>query len=78
MTASAPAARTTLAPGTVLGDRFDMFPAVIAALPLRIPVAHIHGGERTEGAMDGSLMGMGYLGRFSNIQITDGQMILTR
>jgi predicted aspartyl protease len=24
------------------------------------------------------LMGMGYLGRFSNIQITDGQMILTR
>ena len=31
-----------------------------------------------EGAMDGSLMGMGYLGRFSNIQITDGQMILTR
>ncbi len=31
-----------------------------------------------EGAMEGSLMGMGYLGRFSNIQITDGQMILTR
>lgn len=31
-----------------------------------------------EGAMDGSLLGMGYLSRFSNIQITDGQMILTR
>ena len=31
-----------------------------------------------EGAMDGSLLGMGYLSRFSNIQISDGQMILTR
>lgn len=39
----------------VLGDRFDMFPAAIAALPLRIPVAHIHGGETTEGAMDESI-----------------------
>lgn len=40
---------------TVLGDRFDMFPAVIAALPLSIPVAHIHGGERTEGSIDESI-----------------------
>lgn len=39
----------------VLGDRFDMFPAAVAALPLRIPVAHIHGGETTEGAMDESI-----------------------
>lgn len=36
----------------VLGDRFEMHAAVVAALPFRIPVAHIHGGESTGGAMD--------------------------
>lgn len=36
----------------VLGDRFEIHAAVSAALPFRIPVAHIHGGESTEGAMD--------------------------
>ena len=28
----------------LLGDRFEMLAAAIAALPLRIPVAHLHGG----------------------------------
>lgn len=36
----------------VLGDRFEMLSAVSASVPFRIPVAHIHGGESTEGAMD--------------------------
>jgi GDP/UDP-N,N'-diacetylbacillosamine 2-epimerase (hydrolysing) len=36
----------------VLGDRFEIFSAVSAALVARIPVAHIHGGESTEGAFD--------------------------
>lgn len=36
----------------VLGDRFEMFAAVSAALVARIPVAHLHGGESTEGAFD--------------------------
>lgn len=36
----------------VLGDRFDMMPAVVAALPLTVPVAHISGGELTEGVID--------------------------
>jgi GDP/UDP-N,N'-diacetylbacillosamine 2-epimerase (hydrolysing) len=36
----------------VLGDRFEIFAAVEAALIGRIPVAHIHGGETTEGAFD--------------------------
>ena len=36
----------------VLGDRFDMFAAVVAALPFAVPVAHIHGGESTEGLID--------------------------
>lgn len=36
----------------VLGDRFDIFSAVAAAVPFKIVVAHIHGGESTEGAID--------------------------
>ncbi|AOX03988.1 UDP-N-acetyl-D-glucosamine 2-epimerase, UDP-hydrolysing [Moorena producens PAL-8-15-08-1] len=36
----------------VLGDRFEIFAAVAAALMARIPVAHLHGGETTEGAFD--------------------------
>jgi len=39
----------------VLGDRFEMHAAVVAAVPFRIPVAHIHGGEATEGAIDDCL-----------------------
>lgn len=36
----------------VLGDRFEIFPAVAAATVSRIPVAHLSGGETTEGAFD--------------------------
>jgi GDP/UDP-N,N'-diacetylbacillosamine 2-epimerase (hydrolysing) len=36
----------------VLGDRFEIFAAVAAALVARIPVAHLHGGEATEGVID--------------------------
>ena len=36
----------------VLGDRFEIFSAVATALVARIPVAHLHGGETTEGAFD--------------------------
>lgn len=39
----------------VLGDRFEMFTAALAALPFTIPVAHIHGGELTQGAIDDAL-----------------------
>lgn len=39
----------------VLGDRFEMHAAVVAALPFRIPIAHIHGGESTEGLIDEAL-----------------------
>ncbi|MDP2599325.1 MAG: UDP-N-acetylglucosamine 2-epimerase [Deltaproteobacteria bacterium] len=39
----------------VLGDRFEMHAAVLAALPFKIPVAHIHGGELTLGAIDNVL-----------------------
>jgi GDP/UDP-N,N'-diacetylbacillosamine 2-epimerase (hydrolysing) len=39
----------------VLGDRFEILAAAMAALPARIPMAHIHGGETTEGAFDESI-----------------------
>ena len=39
----------------VLGDRYEIIAAVQAALVARIPVAHIHGGETTEGAFDESI-----------------------
>jgi len=36
----------------LLGDRYEIFAAASAAVPLRIPVAHLHGGEVTHGAID--------------------------
>jgi len=36
----------------VLGDRFEMFAAASSILPFNIPIAHLHGGETTLGAID--------------------------
>jgi len=36
----------------VLGDRFEILSASFAALSEKIPIAHIHGGESTTGAID--------------------------
>lgn len=36
----------------VLGDRYETMAVVLAASNAQIPVAHIHGGETTEGAID--------------------------
>ena len=36
----------------LLGDRFEMLAAATAAMANRIPIAHIHGGEATEGLID--------------------------
>ncbi|MCX5907021.1 MAG: UDP-N-acetylglucosamine 2-epimerase [Deltaproteobacteria bacterium] len=36
----------------LLGDRFEALAAATAAVVARIPIAHIHGGESTEGAID--------------------------
>ena len=35
-----------------LGDRYEMFAAVTATVPFNLPVAHLHGGESTLGAID--------------------------
>lgn len=39
----------------VLGDRYEALAAAEAAMLLRIPIAHIHGGETTEGAIDDAI-----------------------
>jgi UDP-hydrolysing UDP-N-acetyl-D-glucosamine 2-epimerase len=39
----------------VLGDRFEMLAAAVAALPFALPVAHVHGGELSEGAIDNQI-----------------------
>jgi len=39
----------------VLGDRYEIFSATSAAMIAKIPVAHLHGGETTEGAFDESI-----------------------
>ncbi len=36
----------------VLGDRYEIFSAASAAVIARVPIAHLHGGETTEGAFD--------------------------
>ncbi|MDA7576202.1 UDP-N-acetylglucosamine 2-epimerase [Gammaproteobacteria bacterium] len=36
----------------ILGDRFEILPVAISALIGKVPVAHIHGGEKTEAAYD--------------------------
>lgn len=39
----------------VLGDRFEILAAAQAALLMRLPLAHLHGGERSDGAIDDSI-----------------------
>ena len=36
----------------LLGDRYEIFAVALAAFLLKIPIAHIHGGEVTQGSMD--------------------------
>ena len=39
----------------LLGDRFELLSIAVAALISKIPIAHIHGGEKTEGAFDDAI-----------------------
>ena len=36
----------------ILGDRFEIFSVAIAAVFNNFPIAHLYGGEVTEGSMD--------------------------
>ena len=39
----------------VVGDRYEILAAAVAATLLKIPIAHIHGGEITEGSWDNTI-----------------------
>ena len=39
----------------LLGDRYELLGSAIAAMTFRVPIAHIHGGELTEGAYDDAI-----------------------
>lgn len=39
----------------LLGDRYEILAAATAAMVFNIPIAHIHGGELTEGAIDDAI-----------------------
>src|SRR5690606_9471169 len=39
----------------ILGDRYEMLSIASAALIFKIPIAHLHGGEITEGAYDDAI-----------------------
>jgi len=39
----------------LLGDRYEIFSAASSAMIAKIPIAHLHGGETTEGAFDESI-----------------------
>jgi GDP/UDP-N,N'-diacetylbacillosamine 2-epimerase (hydrolysing) len=39
----------------LLGDRFEILAASVAALLMKLPVVHLHGGELTEGAIDDAM-----------------------
>ena len=39
----------------ILGDRYEMLMAATASMVAKIPIAHIHGGELTEGVMDDAI-----------------------
>jgi GDP/UDP-N,N'-diacetylbacillosamine 2-epimerase (hydrolysing) len=39
----------------LLGDRYEVFSAAAAAMVSRIPIAHIHGGEQTNGLIDDAI-----------------------
>ncbi len=61
----------------LLGDRFEIFAAAQAALPAKIPVAHIAGGDTTEGAFDElirhSITKMAHL-HFTTNEISSGRL----
>lgn len=60
----------------VLGDRYEMLAAVTAALFYKIPVAHLHGGEITEGAYDDAIRHA--ITKMSHLHFTSTEAYRTR
>jgi len=60
----------------LLGDRYEIFAVAISAYISRIPIAHIHGGEITQGSLDD-----GYrhsISKFSNIHFVSNKIYRKR
>jgi UDP-hydrolysing UDP-N-acetyl-D-glucosamine 2-epimerase len=60
----------------VSGDRFEMHAAALAALPFMIPVAHLGGGDITEGAFDDALRHS--LSKLSHLHFTSTEVYARR
>ncbi len=60
----------------ILGDRYEIFSAAISASFYRIPIAHLSGGEVTEGAIDESLRHS--ITKFSTFHFVSNQAYLKR
>lgn len=60
----------------LLGDRFETYAAACAALFLRIPCAHIHGGEVTTGAFDDAIRHA--ITKMSHLHFTSTEMYRRR
>lgn len=55
----------------VLGDRYEILAAAQAAMLARLPIAHIHGGETTEGAIDEAIRHS--LSKMSHLHFTSAE-----
>jgi UDP-N-acetylglucosamine 2-epimerase (non-hydrolysing)/GDP/UDP-N,N'-diacetylbacillosamine 2-epimerase (hydrolysing) len=60
----------------LLGDRYEILAAASVALVFNIPIAHIHGGEITEGAYDNSIRHA--VTKMSNLHFTSTEEYLKR
>jgi len=60
----------------ILGDRYEIYSAVVAAYLNRIPIAHIHGGEITQGSLDEGIRHS--ITKFSNIHFVSTKEYSTR
>ena len=60
----------------VLGDRYEVLAGVIAAYINRVPIAHIHGGEKTIDSLDDSYRHS--ISKFSNLHLVSHQKFKKR
>jgi|TARA_B110000902_G_C14236507_1_gene560855 GDP/UDP-N,N'-diacetylbacillosamine 2-epimerase (hydrolysing) len=60
----------------ILGDRYEIYSAVIAAYLNQIPIAHIYGGETTQGSLDEGIRHS--ISKLSNIHFVSTRKYLNR
>lgn len=60
----------------LLGDRYETLMAAVAAMMFRIPIAHLHGGELTEGSIDDAIRHS--ISKMSSIHFTSTEIYAKR